>query len=131
MMTEFRAVTAIMPDVLRMAVFGGIFALGLFWACGVQAATVSLDDPCSSFLSSGFTDGSPSKESRSYTGHSPAAGKAATISLLLGVRLALGPAEDLTGSRTAQASAPGISALDVRRYRTCKKEQALRVSYLP
>ncbi len=130
-MTGFRAATAIWPDVLRMIVFGGMVALTLFWACGVQAAQNSSNDPCISFLSSGFTDGSFSQEGRYDAGDTSAAGKAATISLLLGVRLALGPTEDLTGRHDAQASAPGISALDVQRYRTCKKEHALRVSYLP
>lgn len=96
-----------------------------------QANQVSPSDPCKTFLSSGFTAGSVDENSRISSGVTPAVGsKAATLSLLLGVRLALGPAEDLNGMVKNASSDAELTALDIQRYRTCKKEQALRVSYV-
>lgn len=106
-------------------------ALALLWPATVHAASPPSADPCLSFLSSGFTNGSAVDTGVRPASATKAAGQAATLSLLLGVRLALGPAEDLNGKVMRVADAPDISALDIQRYRTCKKEQALRVSYLP
>lgn len=118
---------------LRRMVFASLaFALIAFMPAPSQAAPVSPSDPCKTFLSSGFTAGSADEDSRHSSGVTPAAGsKAATLSLLLGVRLALGPAEDLNGKTQNASPDAGLTALDIQRYRTCKKEQALRVSYLP
>ncbi len=117
----------------RLALMMGLLAALLFLPALAQASPVSPGDPCLSFLSSGlssgFTNGSPDKANQRTAGDTTAAGKAATLSLLLGVRLALGPTEDLKGG--PQSTTPDISALDIQQYRTCKKEQALRVSYLP
>lgn len=81
-------------------------------------------DPCLSLLSSGPSHGLPDKGQRS-AGVTEAAGRAATIGLLLGLNVALGPAEDLRTTHDAKNPAR-VSALDIARYRTCKKEQALR-----
>lgn len=131
-MFHSRATSIKRSGLSHIMLFGGLALLALFWACHAQAAPLSSSDPCLSFLSYGFTDGSASQETRPpQAGNVAAAGKAATISLLFGVRLALGPAEDLNGRQNMQEPASGISAPDIQRYRDCKKEQALRVSYLP
>lgn len=130
-MFHFRTMSATRPGFSHITLFGSLVLLTLFLACHTQAAPVSSNDPCLSLLSYGFTDGSVSQESQRDAGDAAAAGKAATISLLFGVRLALGPAEDLMGRKNMQSPATGISAPDIQRYRDCKKEQALRVSYLP
>lgn len=94
-----------------------------------QATPVSPDAPCLALLSSGSTEASPGKTDQRTAGVSEAAGKAATLSLLLGVRLALGPVEDLS-IRNDHESRAVLSALDIARYRTCMKTQALVVSSL-
>lgn len=76
--------------------------------------------------------GSANEKGRLSSGTIPAAGtKAATLSLLLGVRLALGPTEDLNGMAKNASPDAELTALDIQRYRTCMKEQALRVSHMP
>lgn len=113
----------------RLALCAALLALV---PADAQAASISSADPCLSFLSSGFTSGSPGETDQRSAGIPTAAGKkAATLSLLLGIRLALGPAEDMTGGDDTANARRDVTALDIQRYRTCKKERALRVSYLP
>lgn len=117
----------------RRIVFGALLCAPLaLTPLLAQASPISPSDPCKTFLSSGFTAGSADESGRTSSGVTPAAGsKAATLSLLLGVRLALGPTEDLHGTTKDASSGAGLTALDIQRYRTCKKEQALRISYVP
>lgn len=93
-----------------------------------RASPASSEDICLTFLSSGSSTSSPAQMGRRTVGANEAAGKAATLSLLLGVQTALGPAEDL--SAKADNGTDDISALDIARYRTCKKDQALTLSAL-
>ncbi len=104
----------------------GIVALS---APDAHSYEISSNDPCLSHLSSGSPQGSAKNDNRRAAGDAQVAGKAATLGLLLGVRLALGPVEDLDRKDAASGKAQ-VSALDIARYRTCKKQQALMLSSL-
>jgi hypothetical protein len=116
----------------RLALIAVLTAPLAFVPAMSQASPISPPDPCLSLLSLGFTPGSAADEnSKADVGLAPAAGKAATLGLLFGVRHALGPTEDLNGIRLhATAQTAPVTALDIVRYRSCKKAQALRVSYV-
>lgn len=94
-----------------------------------QAAKIFPADNCMSFLSSRAIQTTPENTHQSKTDAVKAAGHAATLGLLLGLGHATGPAEDVTDKARAPARSD-VSALDIKRYRTCKKQQALSLSAL-